>query len=82
MAFPDQIEAIPIHQHIILEDRLGVVCYHTCRKAAVCGLDITVAAVNPDDKGIVDDSHALTSITLKDPVPVYRERTSAFHSCE
>ena len=82
MAFADQIEAIPIHPHVILEDRLGVVGCNTCRKAAVCGLDISVAAVNPDDKGIVDDSHALTSITSKDPVPAYREQTSAFHSCE
>ena len=82
MAFPDQIEAIPIHQHVILEDRLGVVCCHACRKAAVCSLDIAVAAVNPDDKGIVDDPHAITSITLKDPVPAYKEQTSAFHSSE
>ena len=60
--FTDQVELAFIDKQILLEHRLLVIGGNACRKAAVCGFDIAVAAVDSDYDYIVDHLHVVTSM--------------------
>ena len=62
MTFTDQIISAVIDKQIVFENRFSIIDCHACREAAVCGFDIAVSAVDPDDEYIFDFFHALTSV--------------------
>ena len=72
--FTDQVELAFIEKQILLEHRLLFIGGNACREAAVCGLDIAVAAVDSDYDYIVDHLHAITSISARGPFRAYRGR--------
>ena len=72
--FTDQVELAFIDKQILLEHRLLVIGGNACREAAVCGLDIAVAAVDSDYDYIVNHLHSITSISARGPFRAYRGR--------
>ena len=57
-----------------LSDKSQSLGCHACREAAVCGFDIAVSAVDPDDKYIIDFFHILTDLLSTVPAEGYTER--------
>ncbi len=71
MALTDEVIPAVKDEQIFLEYRLSVITCDTSGKAAIRGLDIAVAAVNSDDKFIVDNLHFFTSVSVLYPVWAY-----------
>lgn len=74
VAFTDQVISAVVYKQIVFENGFGIIGCHACREAAVCGFDIAVSAVDPDDKYIIDFFHILTDLLSTVPAEGYTER--------